>query len=121
MRLCCAQTAAVAIPKKAGSHGSIGDRRQLIGSASESEPPMSEHAMDLFSVIGNAGSRSAPNSHRDTFDKLSVASLASLQPLKKDTGGGGSNHEGLLQSTGRLSSLSQFIAPVVYGWTTKLQ
>ena len=82
---------AVAIPKKGtSSHGSIGDRRQAVagsvaGSVADSEPPLSQHTLELFNTVTTgAGSRSAPNSHRDTFDRLSVASLSSLQPKGAD-------------------------------------
>ena len=78
---------AVAIPRKGtSSHGSIGDRRQAVaGSVADSEPPLSQHTLELFNTVTTAaGSRSAPNSHRDTFDRLSVASLSSLQPKGAD-------------------------------------
>ena len=92
LSVCCGSvqqlaSPAVAIPRKGtSSHGSIGDRRQAVaGSVADSEPPLSQHTLELFNTVTTAaGSRSAPNSHRDTFDRLSVASLSSLQPKGAD-------------------------------------
>ena len=65
------------------------------GSIADSEPPLTREALDLFNTLGHAGSRSAPNSHRDTFDRLSVASLQSLQtkPVPETAGGEGGKQE----------------------------
>lgn len=77
---------AVAIPPKRGSssHGSIGDRRQLSTSVAESEPPLTQQALEQLNRANAAvGSRSAPTSHKDPLDQMSIASLASLQPRKE--------------------------------------